>query len=112
MLAATLSAMASSLPIPSEQRHVTVAVTQFACSDDISENIRAAEVAVRDAARRGANIVLLQELFASRYFPIDQRDCSHLAISQNDLDSYLYRFQQLARVLNVVLPISFFERSK
>ncbi|CDF38133.1 unnamed protein product [Chondrus crispus] len=93
-------------------RVVTVAAIQFQCGADVESNCRKAEALIRDAARKGANIILLQELFASLYFPIDQMDCMRLAVSIEDDKSYILRFQTLARDLSVVLPISFFERSK
>ncbi len=61
--------------------------------------------------RRGANIVLLQELFAGPYFCIEQRDCFEYAIDLDEDKGYIHRFQLLARELNVVLPLSFYERS-
>lgn len=57
-------------------------------------------------------MVLLQELFASVYFPIEQMDSFRLAVSIDDDKSYLVRFQELARELAVVIPVSFFERAK
>lgn len=96
----------------SKSHCVTVATVQFSCSDELEQNLKRAEALVRQAASRGANIVLLQELFGSRYFPIDQIDCSDLAISQDEDDTYLCRFQKLAKELEIVLPISFFERCK
>ena len=46
-------------------RVIRVATTQFAVKeDDMSANIAAAEVLIRAAAADGANIVLIQELFA------------------------------------------------
>ena len=53
-------------------REVTLAATQFACTWDITANLDTAERLVREAAGRGAQIVLLQELFATPYFPITQ----------------------------------------
>ena len=53
-------------------REVTVAATQMACDWDRDRNVAQAEALVRDAARRGASIVLLQELFESPYFCKDQ----------------------------------------
>jgi N-carbamoylputrescine amidase len=47
---------------------VTVAATQMACSWEREENIANGERLVREAAARGANIVLLQELFETPYF--------------------------------------------
>jgi len=44
-------------------RAVTVAAVQMACSWDRQANIARAERLVRDAAARGAQIILLPELF-------------------------------------------------
>ena len=90
---------------------VTFAATQFACSEDAAANLGHAERLVRAAAGRGAQVVLLQELFETPYFCKD-----HLArhfdlarpVSGNPV---LERFQGLARELGVVLPYSFFERA-
>lgn len=106
---ATAAVAAVGSPPP---RCVAVAAVQFACTNEIEANCRRAESYVRDAAHKGADIILLQELFASWYFPIDQTDASPLAISLDDDKSYIMRFQSLARELNVVLPISFYERAK
>ena len=51
---------------------VTVAATQMACSWDIEGNVARAEKLVRDAAAKGAQIILNQERFQTRYFCIDQ----------------------------------------
>lgn len=42
-----------------------VATTQFACSWELERNLDTAASLVREAAARGANLVLLQELFAT-----------------------------------------------
>ena len=47
---------------------VTVAATQMACSWDRDANMARAEKLIREAARRGANVVLIQELFETPYF--------------------------------------------
>ena len=49
-------------------RKVTTAVTQMACSWDKEKTLNTAEDLVRGAAEKGANIVLLQELFETPYF--------------------------------------------
>ncbi|MBI1383470.1 MAG: N-carbamoylputrescine amidase [Rhizobiales bacterium] len=90
-------------------RTVTVAATQMACSWDIEDNLARAEAHVREAARRGAGIVLLQELFETPYFCIEEH-ARHFALARplggNPL---VERFSSLARELGVVLPLSFFE---
>ena len=47
---------------------ITVAATQFACSTDAASNLASAERVTRAAAARGAQVVLLQELFETPYF--------------------------------------------
>lgn len=66
---------------------------------------------MRQAAERGANIILLQELFQTPYFCQEQNPdhFSHAAPLQDN--PVLQKFSSLARQLGVVLPISFFERS-
>ena len=49
-------------------RNVTVATTQMACGWDIQQNIDTATELVTKAAKAGANIILLQELFETPYF--------------------------------------------
>jgi N-carbamoylputrescine amidase len=93
-----------------EGRALTVAATQFACSWDLDRNLASAEQLVREAAARGAQLVLLQELFATPYFCIEQDpDCLRLASSVSD-SPLLRRFAALASELRVVMPVSFFER--
>lgn len=92
-------------------RPVTVAATQFACSWDRAANIATAERLVRAAARRGAQVILLQELFETPYFCIEQ-DTRHLALATTLEDNAAVRhFSPIARELEVVLPVSFFERA-
>ena len=52
-------------------RKVTVAATQFACSWDLAANADKAEALLRRAAADGAQVVLIQELFATPYFCIE-----------------------------------------
>lgn len=92
-------------------RVVTVAATQFACGWDAAANIAKAESLVRRAAAQGAQVILLQELFETPYFCIEQ-DAAHLRLATTVEDNPALRhFRAIARELRVVLPISFFERA-
>jgi len=92
-------------------REVTVAATQMACDWDRDRNVAQAEALVRDAARQGASIVLLQELFESPYFCKDQV-AKHFSLAQPiEGHPLVARMSRLASELGVVLPISFFERA-
>jgi N-carbamoylputrescine amidase len=89
---------------------VTFAATQFACSTDAASNLDAAERLVRTAAGRGAQVILLQELFETPYFCKDHL-ASHFDLARPIATSpVVERFQRLARELDVVLPLSVFER--
>lgn len=91
---------------------VKIAVTQMACSNNYEQNIEKAENLVRQAASRGGQIILLQELFSSPYF-CKVQDHKYFSLAQDFKNSHLIdHFSKLAQELSVVLPISFFERDK
>ncbi len=93
------------------KREVTVAAMQFACGWDVDANIDTADRLVRQAAKRGAQIILIQELFETPYFCIEQ-DSRHLRLATSVEDNKAIRhFSKVARELGVVLPISFFEKA-
>ncbi len=49
-------------------RNVTVAVVQMQCAKEVEANIAKADAMVREAAAKGAKIILLPELFERPYF--------------------------------------------
>lgn len=90
---------------------IKVAITQMHCDDNYENNINRAEQLVRKAASEGANIILLQELFEGLYFcQVEDYDKFSLAEERNNCKA-IKHFQKVAKELNVVLPISFFEKS-
>lgn len=92
-------------------REIAVAATQFACTWDLAANADAAERVVRRAAAEGAEVVLVQELFETPYFCIEQ-DPKHFALATAFAGSRtIARMSALARELRVVLPVSWFERA-
>ena len=92
-------------------RNVTVATTQMACSWNIQQNIATATDLVTKAAKAGANIILLQELFETPYFcQVHDFDYFTLATAVES-NAAINHFKQLAKELQVVLPISFYEKS-
>ncbi len=90
---------------------LTVAATQMACSWDRDANVARAEHLVRSAARQGANVVLLQELFETPYFCKDHL-ARHFDLAR-PLTGHptLERLRRVAAELGVVLPVSLFERA-
>jgi predicted amidohydrolase len=92
-------------------RQVTLAATQMACGEDSQKNVDRAEGLVRAAHSKGANVILVQELFETPYFCKDQL-ARHFSLAQPfEGNPLIKRFSALARELGVVLPISFFERA-
>lgn len=92
-------------------RQVTVAATQMACSWNREANVAEAEALVREAAGLGAQVILIQELFETPYFCVDQKQ-EHFALAHPTRDHpVLAKMSALAQELGVVLPVSFFERA-
>ena len=91
---------------------VTVAATQLACGAERDANIANAERLIREAAQRGANVILIQELFESPYFCKDHL-AKHfelaLPIAENPA---VKRLSRVAAELGVALPLSVFERAE
>jgi len=90
---------------------VSVACTQMPCSWDLEANVARAEALVHRAADEGAQIVLLQELFETPYFCIDQQSRHFDLAHPIDAQPTVRRMQQIARERELVLPVSFFERA-
>ena len=89
----------------------SLAVVQMQCTDDLNRNVETAERLVREAAGKGAQVILLPELFESLYFPQLEREELFSLAHEIDSHPFLDRFQSLAAELGVVLPVSFFERA-
>lgn len=90
---------------------VTLAATQMACSWESQINIAKAETMVREAAELGANVVLIQELFETPYFCIEQNQ-DYLDLAKPfKAHPTIEHFSRLAKELNMVIPVSFFERT-
>jgi len=90
---------------------VTVAAIQMACGWESEANLANAERLVRQAAQQGAQIILLQELFETPYFCKDLDDKYFDWARPVYGNVLLQHFSSLAAELEVVLPISFFERA-
>jgi len=92
-------------------RNVTMAITQMASRQDWQKNCDKGEALVREAASKGAKLILLQELFDADYFCIEQH--VRFFAQAHELESHptVKRFAALAKELGVVLPVSVFERA-
>ena len=91
---------------------VTVAAVQMACSDREDENLEKADGHVRQGAAAGANIVLLQEMFSTKFFGMQDWSPDYFDLASTAEDSVAVRhMSSLAAELGVVIPVSFFERA-
>jgi len=88
---------------------VTLAAVQFACSDDPTQNLATATRLVREAAGRGANIVVVQELFEGLYFCQEERPVHFARARPLAGNPVVAAMATLAAELGVVIPVSFFE---
>ncbi|RXZ79739.1 N-carbamoylputrescine amidase [Paenibacillaceae bacterium] len=91
-------------------RKVKVAATQMSCSWNMDENIAKAEKLVREAAGEGAQIILLQELFETPYFCQKEKADYYQYATELAENKAVAHFRALAKELQVVLPISFYEK--
>lgn len=92
-------------------RKIKIAATQMECTWNTDENIQKAEELIRQATGEGANIILLQELFETPYFCQQQKfEYMKLATPVENNKAILH-MQKLAKELQVVIPVSFFERT-
>ncbi len=90
---------------------VTVAATQMACSWNLESNVDKACELIHKAADAGAQIILIQELFETPYFCIDEQD-KHFDLAHSiEEQATIKRMQAVAREREVVLPVSYFERA-
>ena len=90
---------------------ITIAATQMACSWDIQANIKKAINLVHKSADLGAQIILLQELFETPYCCSDTNNENFDLAKKLSDQPTIKKMQAIAKEREVVLPISFFEKS-
>ena len=91
-------------------RKVTVAATQMSCTDNSDENINKAVEIIKTAKEKGADIILIQELFTSLYFPCNNDPENFKLALPFKNNPILEKMASIAKELDVVLPVSFFEK--
>jgi len=88
---------------------VTVALVQMRCGEDPTENLTKARLRIREAAKRGAEIVCLQELFRSRYF-CQKEDVELFRLAETIPGPTTNALAKLAREKRLVIVASVFEK--
>lgn len=101
--------MKSYRPYPEQ---VAVAAIQMYCNRSREENLAAAEEMIREAAGKGAQIILLPELFETWYFCQERNYASYGLATAAEDNPALKHLRKVAAQLRVVLPVSFFEREQ
>ncbi|NQV97445.1 MAG: N-carbamoylputrescine amidase [Acidimicrobiaceae bacterium] len=92
-------------------RKLSVAAIQMSMTTDIASNIATAERLVRSAVVQGAQIILIPELFEGPYFCKDQSIQDLERAKEMSSHPTVTHFCKIAKELNVVLPISVYERA-
>lgn len=89
----------------------SIAVIQCALGGTRADNVAKVESLVRDAAARGAQIILPPELFEGPYFPQSQDEHAFDLAAPLEAHPTIAHMQSIAAELEVVLPVSFFEQA-
>jgi N-carbamoylputrescine amidase len=86
-----------------------IGLIQTTAGPKVEDNLGRSEKLIRDAAKKGAQIVCLQELFSSPYFCTTQEE-KNFEFAEELGGALLLRFSELARKLKLVLIVPFFEK--
>ena len=91
-------------------RIIRVAVVQMAMVEDAAANLARAAELIREAAGRGAQVILLPELFEGPYFPRTMERADFERATSLADNPALAELSALCRAHRCVVPVSFFER--
>ena len=95
--------------MPSHSPHKKIALIQMSCSPDTLDNLHKAAGFIRDAARAGAHIVCLPELFRAQYF-CQREDHALFDLAESIPGPSTELLSAIAREEKIVLIASLFER--
>jgi N-carbamoylputrescine amidase len=96
------------VPRKNNRREVTVALVQMSAGADLGGNLEKAAERVTAAAKKGADVVCLQELFRSRYFP-QIEDAENFKLAEPIPGPSTDVLGRLAKKKKVVIVASLFE---
>lgn len=92
-------------------KKVTIGVCQMQMTKSVDENIQKADSLVREAADKGANVILLPELFERPYFCQERRyDYYDYALTVEE-NPAVQHFRKVVKEKHVVMPISIYEKA-
>ena len=92
-------------------KRVTIGLIQTPCTENVAENMEKTAEKIMQAAKLGAQIVCLQELYRTKYFPqLENQDVFGLAETIPGESTKL--FSRLAKKHGIVIIAPLFEKSK
>jgi N-carbamoylputrescine amidase len=91
--------------------NVTFAAVQCALGGPLEQNVAKVEALVREAARKGATVILPPELFEGPYFCTKESDEFFAWAKPAEGHPTIARFAALAKELRAAIPVSFFEKA-
>ena len=97
------------MPRKKGKEEVTVGLIQMSAAEDPQANLARAVASIGTAAKRGAEIVCLQELFRSRYFP-QSEDTKKFGLAEPIPGPTTETLSRLAREKAIVIVASVFEQ--
>ncbi len=90
-------------------RSVKIGMIQLACSSEPAENLGRTVEKIKESAAKGAQVIVLQELFQSLYF-CDTEDYTNFSLAESIPGPATETLSELARSLKVVIVASLFEK--
>ena len=93
-----------------QQKNVTIGLVQSKVSADIIANVKKTEQLIRQAAKKGAKIICLQELFNIPYIPQKQGVKKDL-YAEPITSPMMVRMSGLAKELEVTIIVPFYEKA-
>lgn len=97
------------MPSITNNEIIKIGLVQMSCGEDPALNLREAERGIRKAAKQGAQIICLQELFRSHYF-CQTEDSQWFDLAEEIQGSTTQHMSRIAEELAVVLIVPLFEK--
>ncbi|HKY29985.1 MAG TPA: carbon-nitrogen hydrolase [Pyrinomonadaceae bacterium] len=97
------------MPKKSNSNSVAIGLIQMSCGPNPKENFKKAALRIKEAAKQGAQIVCLQELFRSQYF-CQTEDIKLFALAETIPGPSTDALGRIAREKKIVIVASLFEK--
>ncbi len=96
--------------VPEEGQIVTVGLIQSSVSKDLEANLKKTAELIEQAAAKGAQIVCLQELYRTRYFPQEEYQDAQV-LSESIPGESTMVFSELAKKHKIVIIVPLYEKT-